>query len=650
MKKLYTADQIEQMRKKLYDRGGGFEEVTRHDLSDTKIDVSRDWSTEPVSERRVGDLREGVAITPTPPVENAPPEPVPYKPKRRYRSFILLGSLLVFVLVAVTSSAFLYFGGNNIAGGNIQVNVSGQPSVAGGDVQSLQIAVANQNSVPLESAVLILQYPPGTRSLGDSPRNLSSERFEIGTIEPGQVQNIPVRVAVFGEENERKEIQATVEYRVGGSGGTFYKEAEPLAFRISSSPLVLRIDSIEKVASGQLVDITISAVSNASTPLEDLLITAAYPNGFAFESSEPAPVYGQNVWRINSLQPEQITSIKLRGVISGLTDEQFRVNFKAGPINPNNQYLVGATLAEGRADFVIERPFIDVGVAINSNRTRNVTLSAGQKSNVVVVINNTLDETVYDMKVEVVPGGNTLTIDSIKSENGFYDSNRGVVLWEVSNNKDFAQVVPGGTRQVSFTVDQGPRLDNASYELVVNVYARRVAERSAQETLLGTVRAEAKYSSTVAINSQVSKSTAGFIDRGPVPPEVGKESTYTVTLVAEAGANELLNTVMETGLPVYVNWLDTYDADGAVTYNTVSKQLQWNIGDMSPGERKEFTMQLSLTPSVSQVKSSPVLLNTQQIRANDGFTRALLQDSARAVTTELSTEMGFPFKNGEVIR
>jgi hypothetical protein len=252
--------------------------------------------------------------------------------------------------------------------------------------------------------------------------------------------------------------------------------------------------------------------------------------------------------------------------------------------------------------------------------------------------------------VEVIPGGNALVPESIKSNYGFYDSNRGVVLWEVSNNENFAEVLPGSSREVSFSVTPGPRQDSAFYDLVVNVYARRVAERSAQETLIGTTRVVAKYSSTVDINSQVSKSTAGFMDRGPVPPEVGAESTYTITLVAESGANELRNTVVETGLPPYVNWLDTYDADGTVTYNAVSKQLQWNIGDMEPAERAELTMQLSFTPSISQLGDDPILIKAQEIRANDGFTGALLQDGAQAVTTELSTELGFPPKNGEVIR
>lgn len=404
MKQLHTKEQIDEMRKRLYTRGEELKQTVRHQLTDTKVDVSRDWGGSEKGKPQTTDLRQSIPVIDTPP----PSEPEPEKPKRHYRAFILLGSLLIFVAVAVVSSLYVYFGGNQISNANINIAIQGQPLIGGGEVQSLQVAVTNQNTVPIESATLILKYPVGTRSVGDSPRTLFEERIPLNEVTPGEVQNIPVQVAVFGEENDEKIIEATVEYRVGGSNGTFYKDADPFVFRISSSPLVLRIDSVEKVASGQLVDITMTAVSNASTPLNDILITASYPNGFHFESAEPEPVYGQNVWRIDELLPEQSATIVLQGVITGLTEESLRINFEAGPADSNNQFIVGAILTESHTDFTIERPFIDVAVQIENQSGSVAVLDEGEIATVEVTIGNTLDETVYDMAVEVVPGGNAL--------------------------------------------------------------------------------------------------------------------------------------------------------------------------------------------------------------------------------------------------
>jgi hypothetical protein len=623
MKQIEDQAQIDEMRKRLYDRGAVVEETVRHQLSDVKVNVSRDWTT-PSSEEE--DVQE------------------PTKPKRHYRSFLLIGSSLIFIIVTSISGFMFFYGGNQISSDNIEIAFDGPSVIGGGEELAIEVAVSNQNIVPIESATLILRYPTGTRSIGDIPRNLFEERIPIEDIEPGTVKNIPISVIIFGEENTEKQIEATIEYRVDGSNGVFYKDAEALAFRINSSPLALRIDNIEKVASGQMVDITMTAVSNASTPLSDVLITASYPNGFTYESSNPVPIYGQNVWRIDELMPEESTSIKIQGIVSGLTEETFRINFTAGPENPDNQYLVGATLAEGWADYVIERPFIDVAISIDGDKSRDVVLSEGADSSVIINITNTLDETVYDMAVEVVTGGNALNENSIQSSKGFYDSNTDTVRWGPANNSSFSQILPGDSRSLEFKVVPGTNRTTSSYDLVVNVYARRVAESSAVETLIGTLKAEAKYSSSVMLGSQVNVKT------GSIPPQVGKETTYTLTMVAEAGANDVTGAIVETSLPVYVNWLDEYDAEGEVTYNSVSKKLQWAVGDISSGQRKEMVFPVSILPSASQIRTSPVLLNGQSIRANDRFTSALLQDSVPAVTTRLSSELGYAKDDGEVIR
>lgn len=605
MKNLHTQEQIDEMRKRLYDRGAKPEEVVRHQLSDTPIDVSRDWNVGRDELKNKVDLRAGMSVelNPDDSIEQNERIETEDKPKRRYRSFILLGSLFIFVAVAIISSLFLYLGGNQISSANIQVSVQGPSLTGGGEVFPLQVAVTNHNTVPIESTTLILKYPIGTRSVGDAPRNLFEERIPLEKLTPGEVRNVPVNIAIFGEENTEKTIEATIEYRVEGSNGMFYKDADPLTFRISSTPLVLRVESIKKVASGQLIDVTMTAVSNASSPLNDVLITASYPTGFTYESSDPEPVFGQNVWRIDELLPEQSKTIKLKGIVSGLTEETFVINFTAGPANPDNQFLVGSKLAEAKIDFTIERPFIDVGITIDNDNDREVVLSEGKVSSVKVDIKNTLDETVYDMVVEVVPGGNALTENSIKSDQGFYDSNTGTVRWEVSNNSSFDKILPGDTRSLEFTVIPGSVRTTTSYDLVVNVYARRVAESSALETLIGTVKAEAKYSSNISVGSQAGRNSGSFSDSGPVPPKVGQTTTYTLILVAEAGANDITDAVVETSLPLHANWNDEYEAEGAITYNSVSKKLNGKLVKSPPVKEKNFPSKSIFYPAL--LKSDP---------------------------------------------
>jgi hypothetical protein len=180
------------------------------------------------------------------------------------------------------------------------------------------------------------------------------------------------------------------------------------------------------------------------------------------------------------------------------------------------------------------------------------------------------------------------------------------------------------------------------------VYARRISESTAQEQLIGSSVAVGKFSSEVLLGGQIGRNGGVFSDTGPIPPRVGQTTTYTVSLVAEAGVNDLSDTQITTSLPLYITWLDQYQGPGEVTYNTVSKQLEWRPGDIEARQRKQLTFQVSLTPSVSQIGAIPTLINSQQLRASDRFTGATLRASAPALTTALSTELGFAENDGMV--
>lgn len=650
MNDIRKQENIDELRKRLYSREVVEPKLKRHELTDDKKAVADNWKApapkEKTEEKEAEEAPEAEA-------NKIPPGAIPTsfqpKPRRIYRSVMLIGSLLIFLAGASVAAYYLFFGGNGISGENISLTLAGPAAIGGGEALSFQVTVSNQNPVPIEAATLIIDYPAGARSVNETGREIFEERIPINSVESGEVQNVPVRVAIFGEEGEEKEVSATIEYRVEGSNGTFYKDSSPLKFRITSSPLVLRIENTEKVAAGQTVEMKLVAQSNASNPLNNLLVQAEYPNGFQYEESFPPPVFGDNVWLIDELAPEESSEITVRGVVRGLTEETFRIKFNAGPADSNNQYRTIATLAEAWADFTIERPFIDVGIAINQQTGNEFTIPAGTNSMVEIDITNTLDETVYDLVVEVVPGGNALREDSIVSDTGFYDSNNGTVRWEVANNPNFAQVFPGSSRTLEFDIYPREDLSTASFDLVVNVYARRIAETNAQEQLIGSNEAVAKFSSKAFVGGQVGYSNGTFVDSGPVPPKVGDTTSYTVTLVAEAGVNDLSDTIITTSLPLYVTWLDNYQGTGEVIYNTVNKQLEWRPGSIDARQRKELSFQVSLKPSISQVNSVPTLVNTQQLRASDRFTGDTLRATSPALTTALSQEAGFKKGDGTVV-
>ncbi len=649
---------MEDLRKRLYERDFGEVQNKRHGLTSTQVDVSRGWGDikTPIGAPAPVVVPERVAVPAaapemaayealTPPVE-AIEEPV--KKKRSYRMIIVLACVGLFVVAALVSSAFLFLGTNQISARNISISLTAPFSVAAGEKLGIQVSVANQNTIQIEAATLILNYPSGTKTADEEARDLYEERVPIEVLAPGQALNIPVNVILFGEENEEKEIKAVIEYRVAGSNGTFFKDADPIKVKINSSPLVVRVDAIEKVSSGQEIEIKITLQSNASVVQRNILVEAAFPNSFTFLKADPQPAYGQNVWLVSEILPETSQTITLRGRVQGVAKEQAQVQIAVGAPRSDNQFIMGSVLSKADTNYEIERPFIDVLVDINQDTDGEAIVDAGLDSNVAVRVKNTLDETIYDMRVEVSPNGNLIRDNQLNVPSGFYDTGSKTIRYEVSGMPSLAEVRPGETRDFLFTVRPDINQNTASFSISTNVYARRVGEVNAAEEIVGTALAEAKYSSTILIDSQAGRNDGPFTDTGAVPPVANAETTYTLTFAAAAGVNDLTGAVMTTTLPQYVTWLNKYDGEGTVEYNPVAKQLRWNIGTLAAKTAKQLQVQVSLLPSVTQVGTTPALVGIQEFRATDRFTEVGLRTSRLPVSTELSTEAGYDKENGVV--
>ena len=628
--------EIDELRKRLYARGPDTSTIERHKLNDQPIDIARNW----------GDVK---AVPTQAPIEAVPQvatevfeDTTPEKP-RRYRKIILIGSVALLALVCAGIAAYLFFGGNRISGENIAFNIAGSSTVSGGETMSFQIGVTNQNTIAIENAVLIVKYPAGTRSVVEPIKNMYEERIEVGTLQPGEAKNISLQVAVYGKENQQLEIKSTLEYKLIGSDGTFYKEAEPLRFQIISSPILLQVTSVRKVAAGQTVEMKLTAKSNTNKPLKDILITATYPGGFSYKDANPDPIYNQNVWKIDELKPEETKTITITGVINGLTSEGLVVDFSAGAAETDNPFIVGSLLADARAEFVLEQPFIAVDIEIAKDKDRSVVLEQGKSSNVLVTIKNTLDEAVYDMVVEVVPSGNALSAGSIDSREGFYDSNKGLVRFDGSNTEDLSKVSPGESKRLDFSITPEQSQNTASFKIAVNVYAKRVADPSAQQQLIGTVSAEARYASGATIAAKA------LYKGGPLPPVAGQTSTYQITLTATAGNNNLTNSILTTTLPGYLVWTNEYTAPGTVEYNSVSRQIYWNVGDISGSTSKELVFTVTFLPSLSQVGITPLLVNEQSLKATDRFTNTPVSTTGPEINTELTKDTGYEEGNGTVV-
>lgn len=661
-------ENIDELRKRLYARSHASDKIERHELTRPPVEVSRGWGTSVAASPETSNLDTTLSATaPAIPdavlnaqaaTQNSTPmtanpteflPPLQKKKKPRYRLFILIISLFLFIIAAGVSSFYLFMGANQISAKNISITMDVPPSLAGGEVLPIQISITNQNSVAISSAVLIINYPPGTRSAEEGGRELYEERLPIEIIEAGQAINIPIKAVLYGEANAVMEIKASVEYRVEGSNGTFFKEAEPQQVTISSSPLVVRILGESTVSSGQEVEYIVEVQSNASGLQKNILVSGGLPSTFNFLKSNPEAVYGNNSWLIPELEPGTKKEIRIVGSVQGAADEQSEIRMQVGNPQINNQFMMGSVLSQASFMYTIEKPFTNVSIDINGDTDGDVSVADNTQAMVGVSITNTLDVDVYDMRVVISLDGNLIHDDlvSVKNANDYYSVTR-ELTYSPQTLSTLARVRAADTRNFYFSVSPDEKQLAAAFGVTVAVYGKRSTDQSAPEVLIGTSKAAVKYSSSPTLGSQVGYNDGVFKDTGPIPPVSGEKTTYTVTMRATASSNDLAGTVVTATIPSQVTWLSEVDGDGKIEFNPTAKQLRWEAGDIPHGQSKTVSFQVAFVPTRSQAGRSAVIVGSQELRATDRFTSTTLRVTQKELINELSTEFGFVSGNGEV--
>lgn len=633
-------EKIDDLRQRLYERGAKADTIKKHSLSD-HTQVKREWAAPP--------------RPPKPPSvtgPNAADNNLALKKKnpRSYRLKLLLVGAGFFALALLVSSFFLFYGRGGLSGENISLSVSGPFTLGGGEVFPLQIGIRNDNTVPMQEATLIIQYPPGTRSVDDTPRDLFIERQSLETVGSGQTLNVPIRVAIFGEEDEEKVIRVSLEYRVQGSSATFFKEAEPLRFKISSSPIVVRADALKRVSPGQETTINLTVSSNSLTPLSEILVRADYPNGFEFVRSEPSPSAARNLWLISDLEPSSSQTISITGLVSGQIADQNTLHFSVGIPDERDENNLAAIFATASTEFELEDPFLGIRVGVSgAPNGSDFVIDRTRSSSVTVEITNTLPNTIYDARVVGTFSGSAFQHSGVDATTGFYSSSEGRLLWDVSNTPTLEEIPPGASRRLTFRLTPNSSvIETPAIDINIDVHGRRVRERGVAEELIGSVTRTARVAAVPTLRAEVAHGTAGFSDTGPVPPQADQATSYTLTWQAEGGLNPLSNTTVTATLPSYVTWASQTSGDGQFTYNQTNRQLAWQVGDLPVGQTATASFRIVLTPSVSQIGSTPSLTGDLSLSATDTFANTSVSASHQALTTKLPLESGYGEESGQV--
>jgi hypothetical protein len=621
--------------------------VKRHELHDRDNTVNQNWDD---SEFEALDKSDNdIFISPE-------------KQKMTLSLRILIGSVIFFV-IALGVVAINFLGrGNLISGNNIEVTVKAPVSVAGGEVFSFEVEIKNNNNINLSGADLGVTFPAGTRDALDNSKLAKRVQIYIGDIKPGQSVKKNLAVILFGEENEKKDIKITLEYKITGSNSLFTKN-KTIPILISSAPVNIVVTGPSEVNTNQSVDFVVEITSNSPSVIKDLLLKAEYPFGFSFVSSEPKTFSKNNLWFIGDLEPGAKRVIKFSGVMSGQEGEERGLNFSLGSQSKTDNLIIDVPFASAFSSITIRRPFVSADIYFNGVDASEYISQAGEKIETIIKWKNNLSYEVTDVSFTIRINGNSVDKSSISVNDGLYRSIDNVIIFNKTTDGELASLEPGKTGESKFAFSSfgvgsvtGSGLTNPTIIIDISVNGKRVDYEGGLENVLFSDSRKIKITSDPQIFAKALYYVGPFKNSGPIPPQAEKETTYTITWTITNPLNSLSGAYVSATLPPYMKWLSAVSPSSEkVDYDLNTGAVVWNVGNISAGagivsSAKEVSFQVTFMPSVNQIGEEPNLISEAVLRAKDNFTLTNVSDSFSALSTRLSNDPYFRPNSETVIQ
>ncbi len=558
-----------------------------------------------------------------------------------------------FFVLALGFAFFTYFnGGNTVSNNNIDIAVLGNTFTAGGEELPLQVEITNKNNAALELADLVVEYPKSTSGVtGDTDH----VRVSLGTIPAGTVHMENVKITLFGEQNSIQPVKISLEYRVEGSNAIFVK-ATDFQVTISSAPINLSVDAPTEASPNQEVTLNVKATLNATKIASNMMLKIDYPVGFQFETSKPAPSLGNNVWSLGDLAPGAQSNISITGKMVDVFDgEDKTFHILSGSQSEKDKTMIGVVFNSLAQTITIKKPFIAAQLYVNGVYQREYATDSKTPIQGEIHWINNLPTKINDLVITAKISGNAVNRNTIDSQHGFYNSSLNSIIWDKNSDNTFAEINPSDSGTVSFSLaslplfsGSGGMVTDPTVNIDVSISGKQPLEGNALQELTNSESKIIRVISDVGLSTKALYYSGAFANTGPLPPKVEQETTYTVVWALSNTSNNASKAQVTSSLPPWVKFVGPISPSTEdLTYNPSSKEIVWNVGGIPKGTGitstdREVSFQIAFLPSLSQVNTTPTIINDAVLTGHDDFANVDVRVNKASLNTRLSSDPSFP--------
>ena len=570
----------------------------------------------------------------------------------KQNKFLIICFILIAIVLGIISALMFYKGHKSFVLSDVKLSISAPESIASGDKVSYIIKYANNTKVVLKDAEIIFQYPDGF-----FPDNLISEgeslviRWNLGDIEPGFQDNMEVTGILIGQEKSVKQGSAVLRFKPRNFNSQFEKTSEVKTV-VNSVPILLTLNAPKEVSCGQTIEYLLDFKNVSETIFKNLRVELEYPDGFTFEKANLEPIESNNIWQIEEIKPGEISPLKIKGVMTGEENQIKSVQVAWGQINKNKFIQYNQISFSTK----ISLPLLDFTQTINGSEDYKANI--GDTLRYKIRYKNNSDKDIRDLTIICELSGSSLELDTLESQEGIFDGEK--IVWSSFLIPRLALLKRGAEGEVDFKIkmkNELPIKDSSSKNFTIENSVRAEGFISEKGDKI-----EVADNFTNKVNSRLIISQKGYYNDdgrisnfGPIPPQVGEKTSYTIHWQLLNLANDLEKVEVQGTIPSWVNWEGKVIADDSdFHFDRDAGKIIWTVGDLPANTGiflpvKEIVFQVSITPKSWQVGDFIMLASEVVATGFDTFTGEELMSTTDVLTTRLPDDLSIEDEEGRVV-
>lgn len=585
---------------------------------------------------------------------------------KRWGRILRFSSVILVVLVAGVIGIIgtvWYRSQVTVTDEHIAISVAGPQEFTAGAEVIYTVRYGNRSRVDWHQVELAFTPPRGFTVRGGAPELTPAGKqlvLAVGELPSKAEGAVEIRGQLLGEQNETAVAEANLTITPDNFPSGRFTRSAALATTITALPLEVATSIPDDAASGERVRAAIDVRNLSDQALARVYVRLKPAPGAELLTNDTDFSAGFDAaaseWVLPQLQALETHSLTFVIAVAGQTGEQRQVDIEAG-IRQDEEDFVQRRLTHivsiSATEVVVDQRF--------NGASEGVIVRPGEGVTGEVSFRNVGTVGLKDVIIKVSLEGVGYDPARLKLSSGAYDPTTRTIFWTAATVPELSVVQPQETGVISYSftvmkLADFPR-DPATGKNNVMV-STAVVDSPDLPAPPGQPRQVVSDRAVLAVESEPIFTAMAFYDdgrlglnsEGPLPPEVGQRTTYTVRFRVGTTLNDVgdvaLSAVVPDGASLTGNY---YATGGTVTFNDRAGQVEWQLpqiegmtGRTLPPQ--ELHVQVAVVPGDNQRGDEVALLNAAAVRMVDQFTDRELRASADELPT---TDTAAPGK-GEV--